>query len=56
MSRYDLCREALRRLPQQDEHTQHLAELCERMLARHRAYVLEHLEDMPEVRDWTWSA
>lgn len=56
MSRYDLCREALRRLPQQDEHTRKLAELCEHMLARHRTYVLEHLEDMPEVRDWTWAA
>jgi len=26
------------------------------MLARHHAYVREHLEDMPEVRDWTWDA
>lgn len=26
------------------------------MLARHHGYIREHLEDMPEVRDWTWSA
>ena len=25
------------------------------MLERHHTYVREHLEDMPEVRDWTWS-
>lgn len=24
-------------------------------LARHFAYVREHLQDLPEVRDWTWS-
>jgi xylulose-5-phosphate/fructose-6-phosphate phosphoketolase len=23
---------------------------------RHHAYIREHLEDMPEVRDWTWPA
>jgi xylulose-5-phosphate/fructose-6-phosphate phosphoketolase len=55
MSRYHLCREALRRLPQQDERTHQLAALCDRTLARHREYVLEHLEDMPEVGDWVWS-
>ena len=24
-------------------------------LERHHVYIVEHLEDMPEVRDWTWS-
>jgi hypothetical protein len=26
---------------------------CEAQLAKHDAYVVEHLEDMPEVRDWS---
>jgi xylulose-5-phosphate/fructose-6-phosphate phosphoketolase len=26
---------------------------CESQLERHQRYVVEHLEDMPEVRDWT---
>jgi xylulose-5-phosphate/fructose-6-phosphate phosphoketolase len=25
---------------------------CEAQLRRHEAYVVENLEDMPEVRDW----
>jgi xylulose-5-phosphate/fructose-6-phosphate phosphoketolase len=25
---------------------------CRSQLARHDAYVVDHLEDMPEVRDW----
>jgi xylulose-5-phosphate/fructose-6-phosphate phosphoketolase len=30
------------------------AEHCRAMLARHTAYVREHGDDMPEVRDWRW--
>jgi len=30
-----------------------LKEWCERQLAKHEEYVVENLEDMPEVRDWT---
>jgi len=25
------------------------------MLARHDSYIREHLENMPEVREWTWT-
>jgi xylulose-5-phosphate/fructose-6-phosphate phosphoketolase len=27
---------------------------CNTMLKKHRGYIVEHLEDMPEVRDWRW--
>jgi hypothetical protein len=27
---------------------------CEEALDRHRRFVLEHFEDMPEVQSWTW--
>jgi xylulose-5-phosphate/fructose-6-phosphate phosphoketolase len=55
MSRYHLALEALRwakRLPQGADR---LAEFCDSQLARHHEYVVEHMEDLPEVRDWTWS-
>ena len=33
-----------------------LSDHCTGMLARREAYIREHLEGMPEVRDWTWTA
>jgi xylulose-5-phosphate/fructose-6-phosphate phosphoketolase len=56
MSRYHLVKEAVRRLPQIGAREEALLAQCDGMLARHREYVRAHLEDMPEVRDWTWSA
>ncbi|NYJ08767.1 phosphoketolase family protein [Petropleomorpha daqingensis] len=55
MSRYDLVLEALRRSRRVPEGGDRLARLCREQLARHRAYVVEALEDLPDVRDWTWS-
>jgi xylulose-5-phosphate/fructose-6-phosphate phosphoketolase len=58
-SRYHLVMDAInnaRRLPR---GATELKEWCESQLRRHEAYVVEHLEDMPEVRDWTlgdWAA
>jgi xylulose-5-phosphate/fructose-6-phosphate phosphoketolase len=52
-SRYHLVMDAInnsRRLP---HGATDLKAWCEQQLARHEAYVVEHLEDMPEVRDWT---
>jgi xylulose-5-phosphate/fructose-6-phosphate phosphoketolase len=54
ISRFHLAADAIarsaRRPPGADECLAH----CQDMLARHRAYVREHFEDMPEIRDWTW--
>ncbi|MEQ4303543.1 phosphoketolase family protein [Plantactinospora sp. B6F1] len=58
-SRYHLVLDAInnaRRLPR---GAAELSDWCERQLLRHEAYVVEHLEDMPEVRDWSlgdWAA
>jgi len=52
-SRYHLVIDAInnaRRLPRGAED---LKRWCEAQLERHEAYVVEHLEDMPEVRDWS---
>jgi xylulose-5-phosphate/fructose-6-phosphate phosphoketolase len=54
MSRYHLTLEALRRARRVAERGAELAEYCRAQLEKHTAYVREHLEDMPEVRNWIW--
>jgi xylulose-5-phosphate/fructose-6-phosphate phosphoketolase len=54
MSRYHLAVEVLRRSAGRPEGFEELEEHCDSMLARHHEYVREHLEDMPEISDWTW--
>ncbi len=56
VSRYHLVIEALRRARRVPEGGDRLVEYCQRMLARHHDYVRAHLDDMPEVRDWRWTA
>jgi xylulose-5-phosphate/fructose-6-phosphate phosphoketolase len=52
MSRYHLSIEALRRARPIAGADQMIQE-CEAMLVRHKAYVREALEDLPEIRNWT---
>jgi len=54
MSRYHLAQEAMRRARRIPAGATELAEHCHDQLERHHAYVREHFEDMPEIRDWTW--
>src|SRR5438270_7354182 len=55
ISRYHLCIEALRRTPRMAGRAAPLIAQCTEMLTRHEAYVREHFEDLPEVRDWVWT-
>ena len=55
MSRYHLVLEALRRSRRVPENGLDLARYCRQMLDRHHDYVRANFEDMPEVRDWTWT-
>ena len=55
MSRYHLVLEALRRSRRTPERGAELAEHCRAMLERHHHYIRENLEDMPEIRGWTWT-
>lgn len=55
MSRYHLALEALRRVSGHFDGAQGLAEHCRAMLSNHEKYIHEHLQDMPEIREWVWT-
>jgi xylulose-5-phosphate/fructose-6-phosphate phosphoketolase len=55
VSRFHLCLEALRRARRPPAGAEVLIAHCTEMLDRHRPYIIEHMEDMPQVRDWRWS-
>jgi xylulose-5-phosphate/fructose-6-phosphate phosphoketolase len=52
-SRYHLVMDALNNAHRAPGGASALYDWCEAQLVAHSAYVVEHLEDMPEVRDWT---
>jgi xylulose-5-phosphate/fructose-6-phosphate phosphoketolase len=52
-SRYHLVMDAINNAKRLPRGATELKSWCEAQLARHQAYVVEHLEDMPEVRDWS---
>jgi xylulose-5-phosphate/fructose-6-phosphate phosphoketolase len=56
MSRYHLVLDALSRSRRVARGARQLEDHCRVMLQRHSQYVREHLQDMAEVRDWTWTA
>ncbi|MGN6687775.1 MAG: phosphoketolase family protein [Actinomycetales bacterium] len=51
-SRYHLVIDALNNARRTPRGATELKAWCEAKLAEHEAYVVEHLEDLPEVRDW----
>jgi len=53
VSRYHLIMDAINNAGRTPPGSADLLEWCEGKLAEHRAYVVEHLEDMPDVKNWT---
>jgi len=55
MSRYHLAAEALRRAERVFNRAPGLIQACERRILEAVSYSRQHLEDPPEIRDWTWT-
>ena len=54
LDRYHLAIEAIERVPGLKERAGHVSESLRGKLQEHFAYVCEHGENMPEIRDWAW--
>jgi xylulose-5-phosphate/fructose-6-phosphate phosphoketolase len=52
-SRYHLVMDAINNASRTPRGATELKEWCQAQLAKHEVYVVDHLEDMPEVRDWS---
>jgi xylulose-5-phosphate/fructose-6-phosphate phosphoketolase len=55
MERFQLALDVLERVPGLGAVSARAAERFTDALRRHKAYVSEHGEDLPEVKNWVWS-
>jgi len=55
MDRYRLALDAVRRVPRLRQLTDEATQKFTEMRQRHKLYVSQYGEDLPEVRNWTWS-
>jgi xylulose-5-phosphate/fructose-6-phosphate phosphoketolase len=55
VSRYHIAEQAVRRARRAPSGSDELLAHCAEMLAKHRLYVREHFDDLPEITDWVWT-
>jgi xylulose-5-phosphate/fructose-6-phosphate phosphoketolase len=56
LDRYQLALDAIRRIPRLADRVAAATDRYWNTMERHKLYVSEHGEDMPEVRDWRWGS
>jgi xylulose-5-phosphate/fructose-6-phosphate phosphoketolase len=56
LDRYQLALDAISRIPRLADQLETATARYWTTMERHKLYVSEHGEDMPEVRDWQWSS
>jgi len=55
MSRFHLAIDALKHMPRLRSQASDAIDMFKRKLYEHHAYIREHFEDMPEIRNWSWT-
>jgi xylulose-5-phosphate/fructose-6-phosphate phosphoketolase len=56
LDRYQLALDAISRVPRLRDQVEAATARYWTMMERHKLYIAEHGDDLPEVRDWRWSA
>jgi len=56
IDRFNLVGDVIDRVPGLGYRAAHVKQLMRDKLTEHRRYIVEHGEDMPEVREWKWPA
>lgn len=54
LDRFHLAGDVIDRVPRLGARAVYVKQMLRDKLLDHRAYINEHGDDMPEVRDWTW--
>jgi xylulose-5-phosphate/fructose-6-phosphate phosphoketolase len=55
MSRYHLAIDALKHVPRLRSQASDAIDMFNRKLYEHHTYIRQHFEDMPEIRNWSWT-
>ena len=55
LDRFHLVMDVASRVPRLQAQAAHIKQRMRDKLCEHTQYILQHGEDMPEIRDWTWS-
>ena len=55
LDRFHLVLDVLHRVPKAATNGAALKEFAQSKLIEHKRYIVEHGQDMPEIRDWTWA-
>ena len=54
IDRFHLAEDAIARVPRLREEAAQVRHFFHERLQMHRRYIVEHGEDLPEIRDWSW--